>query len=121
MQEISDLIIKEQLLNTLPSDLHVWVTKRKPKTSVEAMELADDYLQARKTAPKERKEQTHGRDKRLSYAGSRRCNNYGLVGHIAKACRRAAVSQNKPVMAGQSSEGSVDKDESLHTRSRERS
>ena len=32
MQEISDLIVKEQLLNTLSSDLRMWVTERKPKT-----------------------------------------------------------------------------------------
>ena len=105
MQEIRDLIMREQLLNSLPSDLRVWVTERKPKTAMEAGELADDYLQARKTAPKEGKEQTRGGDRRFSYAGLRRCNNCRFVGHLAKDCRRAAVSQNKPAAAGQSSDG----------------
>ena len=38
----------EQLLQTLPSEIKVRVTERKPKTSTEAAEMADNYLRARK-------------------------------------------------------------------------
>ena len=38
-----------QLLTTLPEDVRIWVTERKPKTSKEAGQLAEDYLPARST------------------------------------------------------------------------
>ena len=46
--EVRELVVKEQLLNTLPEDVRVWVSERKPTTSAEAGQLAEDYLQARK-------------------------------------------------------------------------
>ena len=49
IDEIRDLMVMEQLLQTLLSEIKVWVTERKPKTSTEAAELmADNYLCARK-------------------------------------------------------------------------
>ena len=48
-KEVCELIVIEQLLETLPSEVRVWVRERKPKTSTEAGQLADDYVQARKT------------------------------------------------------------------------
>ena len=47
-EEQKDLVILEQLVNTLPEDVRIWVKERKPKTSMEAGQLADDYIQARK-------------------------------------------------------------------------
>ena len=47
--EVKDAVVKEQLLATLPEDVRVWVTERKPKTIAEAGQLAEDYLQARTT------------------------------------------------------------------------
>ena len=38
----------EQLVSTLPENVCIWVKERKPKTSIEAGQLADDYTQARK-------------------------------------------------------------------------
>ncbi|KAL5491773.1 hypothetical protein EMCRGX_G017130 [Ephydatia muelleri] len=38
---------KEQLVDTLPQALKVWVNEREPSSSKEAGELADSYLQAR--------------------------------------------------------------------------
>ena len=48
-EEIVDLIVTEQFLTTLPQELRVWVTDRKPKTSTEAGQMADEYVQARKS------------------------------------------------------------------------
>ena len=45
--KVFDLLVKEQLLNCLPEDARVWVRERKPKTSVEEGELAEDYMQVR--------------------------------------------------------------------------
>ena len=48
VEQLGDLMILEQLVNTLQPEVRVWVTERKPKTSAEAAKLADDYLSARK-------------------------------------------------------------------------
>lgn len=45
--EVRDLVVKEQLLNTLPENIRIWVKERKPKTSLEPEQLADDFVQAR--------------------------------------------------------------------------
>ena len=56
IEEIRDLMVMEQLLHTLPSEIKVWVTERKPKTSTEAAEMAENYLYLRA-----RKQQKDGR------------------------------------------------------------
>jgi hypothetical protein len=47
--DIKDMIVKEQLINTLPGEIRVYVKEHKPKTSQEAGELADDHIRARKS------------------------------------------------------------------------
>ena len=46
------VVVTEQVLSVLPKDIQVWVRERKPKTCTEADQLAEDYLQARKMAPR---------------------------------------------------------------------
>ena len=46
MAQLLDLIVREQLLNSLQDDARVWVRERKAKTSEEAGELAENFLQA---------------------------------------------------------------------------
>eukprot|EP00731_Ephydatia_muelleri_P021055 Em0013g782a len=48
VEDIRDMMVQEQLLDALPRELKIWVAERKPKTSKEAAELADNYLRARK-------------------------------------------------------------------------
>ena len=36
VEELKDMVIREQLLNTLPDELRIFVKERKPKTSAEA-------------------------------------------------------------------------------------
>ena len=45
---VKEAIIQEQPLNTLTPAIGVWVKERKPKTALEAGQLADDYMEARK-------------------------------------------------------------------------
>ena len=47
MEGLQDVIIKEQLVDTLPQALKIRVSKREPSSSKEAGELADSFLQAR--------------------------------------------------------------------------
>ena len=49
MEGLRDLVIKEQLLGMVLEEVRIWVTERKPSSSREAGELAEDYLQARST------------------------------------------------------------------------
>ena len=41
-------MVQEQLLDSLPVEVKIWVREHKPKTSTEAAELADNYLRARR-------------------------------------------------------------------------
>ena len=36
VEELKDMVIREQLLNRLPDELRIFVKERKPKTSAEA-------------------------------------------------------------------------------------
>ena len=47
IEELRDLVVLEQLLNKLPEDARFFVKERKPKTSMEAGRLADNYIAAR--------------------------------------------------------------------------
>ena len=48
VEDIRDLMVQEQLLDSLPVEVKIWVREHKPKTSTEAAELADNYLRARR-------------------------------------------------------------------------
>ena len=47
-EEVSDIMVVEQLLDVMPPELKVWVRERKPKSLKEASEMADNYVAARK-------------------------------------------------------------------------
>ena len=53
MEQVKEAIVLEQLLYTLGPSVRVWVKERKPKTALEAGQLADDYSEARKQTAKE--------------------------------------------------------------------
>uniref|UniRef100_A0A1X7U211 RNA-directed DNA polymerase n=1 Tax=Amphimedon queenslandica TaxID=400682 RepID=A0A1X7U211_AMPQE len=106
--ELTELVVLEQLLNTMPTELQVWIREKKLKTVEEAATQADDYLLARQGMRKEDK-RCHGcREKGHMYrdcpkkeqpkqgdrpAGEgqkrqdqRKCYRCGGVGHIAAKC-----------------------------------
>ena len=85
VEQLRELVVREQLLNTLPTDIRVWVAERKPRTAQMAAELADDYVQARKQTQDGKKSPTvsDGRAPEPKI-----CSNCGLRGHLDKDCRR---------------------------------
>lgn len=78
VEKIRDRIVLEQFVNTLPSNVKVWVQEHKPETSEVAAKLADDYLQARKTTISEEK-----KGKPLSQLTCHKCKQKG---HKARNC-----------------------------------
>ena len=79
--ELLDLVVKEQLVNCLPEGARVWVRERKAKTSAEAGELAEDFLQARAT-------ENEGRPKmnKTKRSPPGNCPRCGQPGHWASDC-----------------------------------
>ena len=53
VEQVKEAIVLEQQLYTLGPSVRVWVKERKPKTALEAGQLADDYSEARKQTAKE--------------------------------------------------------------------
>ena len=51
VEQVQEAIGLEQFLNSLPMEKRIWVYEKKPKTCVEAGELADQYEQVRKQEP----------------------------------------------------------------------
>ena len=68
--------MKEQLLTTLPEDVRMWVKERKPKTTTDAAQLAEDYLQARPA----------GTPPKPDHAPTGPCPRCGELGHWARLC-----------------------------------
>ena len=77
----------EQLINTLPKDIRVWVQEHKSKSSEEAAQLADDYIHARwvnpPTVPDAREEKSPSQVV---------CHKCKLKGHKARNCPEAGES-----------------------------
>ena len=48
VEDVRDMVVKEQLLDALPRELKIWLAERNPNTSQDAAELADTYLRARR-------------------------------------------------------------------------
>ena len=85
IEELRDLVVLEQLLNTLPEDARIFVKERKPRTSMEAGRLADDYIAARKDEAAEKGEEEKAPDRRQSL----RCGKCRKLGHLARDCRQS--------------------------------
>ena len=48
VDELRDTLVLEQLMNTLPEDVRIFVRERKPRSSAEAGALANDFVAARR-------------------------------------------------------------------------
>ena len=99
MEEVMEMVAVEQMLNSLPAEMRVWVCEKKPKTVTEVGKLADDFAQAR--GP-------NGGGRRVPVGprpdpGQRQqCHNCGLVGHLARDCRKGGLGagQKTPIQPG---------------------
>ena len=93
VEYVQQFIGKEQFLETLSNpEQKRWVMEKKPKTSITAGKLADEYEQARQPGlQKARYDHQGGRQKPMSQTNSTpRCDFCGLLDHMEKECRRKA-------------------------------
>ena len=82
VRDVVEVIVKEQLLDTMPASVPVWVHERMPQDSAEAGQLADDYAQARKVSGS-----GHPGGKRGERpVEQRRCYGCKQVGHVEQDC-----------------------------------
>ena len=96
MQQIREIMVIEQLLDTLPEEICVWVKERKPKTSMAAGELADDYLQARKVGADQKKAgPSKKQEKREIPAARKWCRTCESSGHWTSNCTKKGKSEPK--------------------------
>ena len=47
LEEVSEIVVTELVLTSMPEDIQVWVRENKPAAAAEACQLAGDYMQAR--------------------------------------------------------------------------
>ncbi len=100
VEAVAQKVAIEQLLNTMPADLRIWVGERKPKTSSEAGRLADDYLQARRRESglptKSTGQPWETRRKERSGGETRKCHACGQEGHLARNCPKKGTEPPPP-------------------------
>ena len=110
VEAILEAVVLEQLLETLPAEIRVWVRERKPTTSAQAGQMAEDYLQARRiTRPATvSKVEPPRKVESRSIPGGQRCHTCGELGHFARDCKskaKAGGSSQTRGMPGRSKEG----------------
>ena len=91
MEEIKELIVVEQFLETLPPHLRIWLKEKKPRSAVEAGTYADEYVEARKGTYSGKSRgfgslggMTSGRN--ASEGVTRKCFKCGEAGHLRDRC-----------------------------------
>ena len=83
VEQLADLMVMEQLLNTLPVNVKIWVEEKRPKTSEKAARLADDFLRARKQT---KLAKPASPEDKTAERSTRRCHTCKQTGHFARDC-----------------------------------
>ena len=103
VDEVFEKILIEQLLNMMPFYLRIWVSEHKPESVAQASELAENYVQARKTFPRH-KLSTGGQKGGLGKE-TQKCHSCHKEGHLARDC----PAKETPILSGKEMPSGTDK------------
>ena len=95
-EAMAEKLVIEQLLDTMPVELCIWLSEKKPTTGREAGKLADDYQLARRRSFREsggRIHESHHQGATLNQP--RKCYSCGQQGHLSHNCP-ARPSEGRP-------------------------
>lgn len=96
-KQLRDLLLREQLIESSPEELKIWLKERKPKSLDEMVTLADQYLTSRvvATAPRLKPSTPAGTQQsgKENVRETRKCYICDKRGHLAVDCRQ---KKNKP-------------------------
>ena len=93
---VREVIAVEQLLNSMPVGLRIWVRERKPKTVAEAGRLADDYTEARGPLEGRRVQEAAREPSRMTGGSPRQCYTCGKPGHLSRDCLQKSSGGVQP-------------------------
>ena len=89
VEAVMEKIVVEQLIETMPRDLKVWIRDRKPASGADAGKLADDYSRARQ-------QELQVSPRVLDHNEVKRCHTCRKTGHLMRDCPQRAESAEKP-------------------------
>ena len=92
--DVLEVFTVEQMLNSLPGGMRIWVSERKPKIAAEVGKLADDYSQARGHKDTGRSTLVAPDNPRETSEASRRCHKCGRQGHLARDCQQKVAGDS---------------------------
>ena len=92
LNDLLEVVAVEQLLNSMPTGVRIWVSERKPKTVAEAGKLADDYTLARGVKDNSRNQESHRESPKGAASVPKRCHTCGRPGHLARDCRQGSAT-----------------------------
>ena len=98
--KLKDLFIREQLLESSPSELRTWLKEPKPKSVKEMVELGDQYIVSRSQGASENRNKFGSTNvpvtgKQTIKKEDRRCYKCNKRGHIAAQCRSQIAKPKK--------------------------
>ena len=100
VEAISEKLLIEQLLNTMPTDLRIWLSEKKISTCREVGKLADDYMMARQrtrlgTEITQRPQDSKKQGTNTSRSNNK-CHNCLQPGHWARNCPKKKPHEDIP-------------------------
>ena len=88
VQDVLEQVALEQLMSTFPREVNICVQEKKPRTAIEAGQLADEYMLARQRSVGPR-QSGHQVTENSSSRERIICNYCSKQGHLAWDCRKA--------------------------------
>ena len=104
-EELLDVLVKEQFVNSLPTILQVWIREREPETSEAAFDLADSFVHARECGSGNGMGRSGLKNEGPGMDNSQdkpRCFKCGEEGHFAGRCHEQGAKAEQDAVKRQS-------------------